>query len=46
MRRAILISSRFRVFIDEETNDEKWGVKGWKVPAAALLPLTFAKSRA
>ena len=23
-----------------------WGVKGWKVPAVGLLPLTFAKSRA
>ncbi len=42
----ILISSRSRVSTDEETNGEKWGVKGWKVPAVGLLPLTFAKSRA
>ena len=46
MRKTILISSRSRVSTDEETKDEKWEVKGWKMPAVGLLPLTFAKSRA
>jgi len=46
MRKTILISSRSRVSTDEETNDEKWKEKGWKMPAVRLLPRTFAKSRA
>jgi hypothetical protein len=46
MRKTILISSRSRVSTNEETKDEKWGVKGWKMPAVWLLPLTFANRRA
>jgi len=45
MTGTILISSRSRVFTDAETKDEKWGVKGWKMPAVGLLQ-SFAKSRA